>query len=574
MPRLPNLGIEISRIGPYPGVQKHVQFKAGLGYRRTMNLGELQRTWSALVTVSLGIFAITLDGSMMPVAIGAIIDGLKTQVSFVQAAMALHSLVMASMYLAAGKLGDRLGEKRVFVAGGVLFAAGTMIAALSPNIWVLLLGWSFIKPLGGALMIPTASSLIILNYEDRRRTTAFGFYSAFVAAAAVLGPLWMGAMDTALSWRWAFASETLIILLLLYFASMVEEADRPRTVAFDVTGALLTFVGLGLVVLGATLAGEFGWWGARRPFYIGDTVFAPGGRSAAFWFIAAGVGTLLVFAAWSMRQARRGKPVLFRMGLIRRRLFAGGVTLGFLFQVTVGGLLFVLPVFLQSALYLDSMSTALVLLPYTLGIFVFALTATRLPADLPPRRIVQIGLVLMLGGGFWVYRTAGLELAWQNLVPALFGFGAGAGLVLARLTEITLSPLAPDELGAGAGGDSTGKELGVAMGVAVLGSAFMLMVYTDVVVAYDAHEGLPVATSEERARAVVELEDWAAKLSDEQWRAYLASLPEATARAYGEIVAQAYVTGYRSVLRILLGVVGVMLLVSSWLKPPEARGET
>jgi len=112
------------------------------------------------------------------------------------------------------------------------------------------------------------------------------------------------------------------------------------------------------------------------------------------------------------------------------------------------------------------------------------------------------------------------------------------------------------------------------MGVAVLGSAFMLMVYTDVVVAYDAHEGLPVATSEERARAVVELEDWAAKLSDEQWRAYLASLPEATARAYGEIVAQAYVTGYRSVLRILLGVVGVMLLVSSWLKPPEARGET
>jgi MFS family permease len=116
-------------------------------------------TWGALLAVSLGIFTITLDGSMMPVAIGSIVDDLNTQVAFVQAAMALHSLVMASTYLAAGKLALKYGEKRIFVLGALVFAAGVILAALSPNIWLLILGWSLIKPVGGAMMIPAASSL-------------------------------------------------------------------------------------------------------------------------------------------------------------------------------------------------------------------------------------------------------------------------------------------------------------------------------------------------------------------------------------------------------------------------------
>ena len=109
-----------------------------------------------------------------------------------QAATALHSLVMASMYLAAGKLAELLGEKRIFVTGAVVFACGTAVAALSPNVWVLLLGWSLIKPVGGAMMIPAANSLIVRNDEGRQRSTAFGIFSAFVAAAAVIGPIWMG----------------------------------------------------------------------------------------------------------------------------------------------------------------------------------------------------------------------------------------------------------------------------------------------------------------------------------------------------------------------------------------------
>ena len=92
-----------------------------------------------------------------------------------------------------------------------------MVAALSPSIWILLIGWSVVKPIGAAMIIPTAASLIVLNYEGPQRSAAFGIFSAFVAAAAVIGPLWMGLLAGALSWRWGFGSESVIIGLVLFF---------------------------------------------------------------------------------------------------------------------------------------------------------------------------------------------------------------------------------------------------------------------------------------------------------------------------------------------------------------------
>lgn len=519
-------------------------------------------TWSALLAVSLGIFAITLDGSMMPVAIGSIVDDLNTQVAFVQAAMALHSLVMAATYLAAGKLALKFGEKRVFVLGALIFATGVIVAAVSPSIWVLLLGWSLIKPVGGAMMIPAASSLIVLNYKGEQRTAAFGIFSAFVAAAAVIGPVWMGALANLISWRWAFASEPVLIALLLFFASMVTEAKRTQRAPFDSLGALLTFVGFALLVLGATLAGEFGWWMARRPFYVGDEVFAPFGLSAAVVFMLGGVVLLLVYAAWAEWRGRRNLAPLFQVRIFRNQSFSVAAVLGFFFQLVVGGLLFVLPVFLQSALFLDALDTGLVLLPYTLGIFVFALGASRLPASISPVLVVRTGLVVMLLGGAWVYQTASLQLDMSSLVPALFVFGAGAGMVLARLTEITLSEVKSSELGEAAGGDSTGKELGVAFGVSVLGSIFLALMFGRVADDYFIFHGENSVTQAERGKAVIELEDWAARITDDQWRTFLDRLPDTTGNAYEAIVANAYLSAYQNTLQVILGVIVVMILVS------------
>jgi hypothetical protein len=223
----------------------------------------------------------------------------------------------------------------------------------------------------------------------------------------------------------------------------------------------------------------------------------------------------------------------------------------------------VLPVFLQSALFLDALDTGLVLLPYTLGIFVFALGAARLPASISPVLVVRIGLLLMLGGGWWVYQTASLQLEMGSLVPALFCFGAGAGLVLARLTEITLVEVPPAQLGEATGGDSTGKELGVAFGVSVLGSIFLALMFGRVVDGYFAFHGQPEVTEAKYAGAVIELEDWAARITDDQWKAFLDRLPDTTGNAYEAIVANAYLSAYQNTLEIILGVILVMIIVSS-----------
>jgi MFS family permease len=506
---------------------------------------------------------------MMPVAIGSIVNDLNTQVSYIQAAMALHSLVMAATYLAAGKLALKFGEKRIFMLGAVIFAAGVLIAALSPSIWVLLLGWSIIKPIGGAMMVPAASSLIVLNYEGKQRTLAFGVFSAFVAAAAVIGPVWMGALAETVSWRLAFASESLLIALLLFFASLTTEAKRRQDAQFDSLGALLTFIGLALLVLGATLAGEFGWWTARRPFFVGETEFSPFGLSASLVIMLSGVAVLVLFAAWAEGRAKRGLAPLFQVSVFRIRSFSVAAALGFCFQLAVGGLLFVLPVFLQSALYLDALETGLVLLPYTLGIFILALMASRLPEAIPPVFVVRAGLAIMLLGGLWVYQTASLQLEIGSLAPALFAFGAGAGMVLARLTEIALSGVSPTQLGEATGADSTGKELGVAFGVSVLGSIFMALMFGRVADGYLTVHGATGATEAERDKAILELEDWAARITDDQWRAFLDRLPDGIGNAYETIIANAYLGAYQTALEIILGVIVVMIILSFAFRQPD-----
>ena len=179
----------------------------------------------------------------------------------------------------------------------------------------------------------------------------------------------------------------------------------------------------------------------------------------------------------------------------------------------------------------------------------------------------------MLAGAWWVQHTASLELQWASLIPALFLFGAGAGMVLARLPEITLSNIKPAELGEASGGDSTGKELGVAFGVSILGSMFLLSVYGNVVDLYDAYYDNPTATAQERDKAIVELEDWASKLSDEEWQAYLDGFPEFISEAYEAIVSSAYLAGYRSTLQIIIGVIVVMVLLSLLL-PRQRQTDT
>ena len=195
-----------------------------------MNSESFIRTWGPLMAASLGIFALTLDGTMMNVAISDLVTDFQTDVSNVQTTIGLHSLVMASFYLTGGKLGDIYGKKKIFSIGIILFGIGTLMAALSPTMGLFTLGWSVIKSTGGMMMVPATLALIVANYEEARRALAFGIYAAMISVGLLIAPLLMGFLSTTLTWRLGFGLEP-IITSSRYVCWSQSEKRRPWRVS-------------------------------------------------------------------------------------------------------------------------------------------------------------------------------------------------------------------------------------------------------------------------------------------------------------------------------------------------------
>lgn len=172
-----------------------------------------QAGWGAAIAATLFIFSLAADQVMMPLATSALVTDLQTDTGMVQAAIALVSLVAAPLYIAGGKLGDIQGKKKIFLVGIVLFALGPLTAVFTPNITILIGGWSVVKALGMVLAIPASIGLLIASYpDDAQRGQAFAMYGVGAVAAALVGPLLMGVSAELLSWRVPYG---LLVLLLI-----------------------------------------------------------------------------------------------------------------------------------------------------------------------------------------------------------------------------------------------------------------------------------------------------------------------------------------------------------------------
>ncbi|MFN2115328.1 MAG: MFS transporter, partial [Anaerolineae bacterium] len=215
--------------------------------------------WGVLVILSMAVFIIVIDTTIMNVSITALVDDLSTTVSGIQAAIALYALVMASFILMGGKLADILGKRHVFLAGLVIFGVGTSIASLASSLAVLVVGWSLIEGIGSALMMPNIQTILRGEYEGENRAYAYGMISAVAAIGAAAGPILGGMLTTYASWRWAFRLEVAIVLIVLALSGRIARdvpAD-PRP-GFDIVGALLSIAGWSTIVLGVLLGQPYG----------------------------------------------------------------------------------------------------------------------------------------------------------------------------------------------------------------------------------------------------------------------------------------------------------------------------
>jgi EmrB/QacA subfamily drug resistance transporter len=426
------------------------------------------RRWLGLVALTIGVAMIIVDATIVNVAIPSIIRDLRIGITQAEWANSIYSLVFAALLISVGRVGDVGGRRRMFVLGLGVFLAASLVTALAPNGSVLLAG-RFLQGVGGALILPSTLSIVNATFRGRERAIAFGIWGSTIGGMAALGPLAGGWFVTHLSWRWAFYVNLPIALLALAgaFLFVGESRDPAARPGYDPPGVVLSTLGFLGIVFGLIEGQTYGWWTAKRTF-VG---LAPFGHSVIPFAFAVGVAALAGFVLVERVRARAGRPVLVDFGLFRIPSFLYGNVAVLIVGLGELGLVFVIPLFLQSVLGLSAFHTGIVLTALAGGAFVAGGFAAPLTRRIGAAHVVQLGLALEIVGIVAVGLTFAADRpAWQ-FCPQLFVYGLGVGFATAQLTGVILAEVPPPQSGEGSGIQSTSRQVGAALGIAILGTA-------------------------------------------------------------------------------------------------------
>jgi EmrB/QacA subfamily drug resistance transporter len=409
-------------------------------------------------------FIMILDSAVMNVSIATVAADLGTTVTGIQTAITLYMLVMASLMITGGKIGGIIGRRRAFALGLVIYSIGSFTTAISPNLTVLLIGWSFLEGMGAALILPAIVALVAGNFPTERRTAAYGMVASAGAIAVAAGPLIGGAVTTLFSWRWVFVGEVVVCMAILAVLRRVHDTPTSKQPPIDVVGAILSIIGLSLVVLGVLKSAEWGW---VQPNAEAPALF---GVSLTTWFILGGFFVLWLFTQWEARMERRGKEPLLRMELLHVPQLSGGLSMFFFQFLVQASTFFIVPLYLTMVLGLTAFATGVRLVPLSLSLLAVAIAVPKFRPQANPRRVVRIGLLALAAGALVL--VAGIDPgvdASVVTIPMLL-LGCGMGALASQLGAVTVSAV-PDERSAEVGGvQNTATNLGASLGTALIGS--------------------------------------------------------------------------------------------------------
>ncbi|NJP32732.1 DHA2 family efflux MFS transporter permease subunit [Micromonospora thermarum] len=426
--------------------------------------------WWGLLAISLGVATIIVDATIVNVAVPAIIRDLGITATDAQWVQEAYTLVFAALLLVAGRFADRAGRRRAFVAGVVVFVAASVLAAVAGS-GEALIGARVLQGLGGAMILPTSLSLLNATFTGREKGIAFAIWGSTIGGAAALGPLLGGWLTTELSWRWAFGINVPVgaLVVAATLALVRESRDERAERGLDWLGALLSVVGMTGVVFALIEGRTYGWWEREKPF----SLFGLDWTAAISPVPVAGlVGlvTLAVFVAHQVRRSRSGRAALLDLSLFRIGSFRNAVVAAAIVSLGEFGLLFALPLWYQNVLGYSAFDTGLALLPLAVGSFL----ASGLGAPLVQRwgaaRVVQVGVAAELAGIAGLGTVVAPDTSWWAPLGFLFLYGVGVGLATAQLTGVSLREVPVRQSGQGSGVQSTARQVGSALGIAVLGT--------------------------------------------------------------------------------------------------------
>jgi MFS family permease len=405
------------------------------------------------ILLSMAMFVLVVDTSLMNVSISAVVHDLHTTASGVQSAIALEALVSAAFILISSKIGDLIGRKLAYILGLLGYATGAIAMTLAQNLISIIVFWAIIGGLGASLLLPAMQSLIHGNFEGAMQRKAYALVGAAAAIAAAVGPLLGGFVTTYLSWRVAFAGEAVIIGIVLLGIRLVHDVPYTGARGVDVVGAVLSAVGMGGVVLGILVWQE--------------------GGGAVGALIAVGLVALGSLSWWLRRRKREGKPALLDIGLFSSKYFRLGISSQTLQQIALGGMMIALPIYLQMVLEYNALEAGLSLAPLSLSMFFVALLAGRKAGNRSPSKIIRAGfLLLLVGVAVLIPIVPRAHSGWWMVVPLLIA-GCGLGLLVSQLNNYTLAPIEEERVSEAAGVNSAGGSFGLSFGLAFAGAIML-----------------------------------------------------------------------------------------------------
>ncbi|MEV6225432.1 MFS transporter [Nocardia fluminea] len=480
-----------------------------------------------LLVLASGQFLMTLDSSVMNVSMADVAEDLDTPITGIQTAITLYTLVMATLMITGGKVGTIIGRRRAFGIGLVIYGIGSLTTALAPNLTVLLLGWSLLEGIGAALIMPAIVALVAGNFPAERRSSAYGLVAAAGAMAVAAGPLIGGAVTTFASWRYVFAGEAVLVVVILFTLRRIDDV-APAKVRIDLIGSVLSVLSLGMIVYGVLRSSEWGWVQPKP----GGTELA--GLSPVVWLLLGGTLLLYVFVRRQNHLAETGGEPLVDPALFRNRQLTGGLTM-FLGQFTVqAGVFFTVPLFLTVVLELDALQTGLRLVPLSVALLLAAAGIPKIWPRANPRRVVRAGMTAMIVG--ILFLVAGMDPGANASVVAvpMVLMGLGLGALASQLGAVTVSAV-PDSQSPEVGGlQNTASNLGASLGTALVGSVLIATLSTSVIAGINAHPDVAPAVKQQ---ASTELAAGVPFLSDTQLQELLRdnAVPEQRAAEILEI---------------------------------------
>ena len=432
----------------------------------------LPHKWAASWVLAVGLGMIILDGTIVGVALPKIISSLDLTITEAQWSNSIYSVVFATLLLSAGRIGDRLGRKRLFVAGTAIFVLGSVLAALSGSVTPLLVA-RVVQGIGGALVLPATLSTVNAVFRGQDRAAAFGVWGATMSGAAALGPLLGGWLAGSFSWEWIFWVNVPIGVVVIVATVLIVPDTRGGEAGrgLDVDGFQLSALGIGAVVFAVIEGPSMGWWTPTRDATMLWWTWpesAPVSPVPVLGLL--GLASMGLFILWERHRARVRRSALLDLSLFSLPRFSWGNLTAATVAIGEFALIFVLPLYLVSARGLGIMESGLVLAAMAIGAFIAGAQARHLAARIGPPAVVVLGMGLeVIGVAAMALLLSPSVSVWLMSIP-LVVYGLGLGLASAQLTSLVLADVPTGQSGQGSATQSTVRQVGMAIGTAVAGA--------------------------------------------------------------------------------------------------------